>query len=384
MSTVIAWDARAGAYPARPSTTALATPVVWAGPVRPPKPGPNDRWILDAAAVATVPTPVPTPTPTPTPPPAPTPVPSPRLGPGLDRNPFPSTSFLRRDISAAPVDPSSAAVVANIAKQVSGYWGGIAAVNAYRYNVPFVVVGPDQPLIQVAFNDAQGKGYLDPSFAAVLAGIPIPDWAVSAVGTDSALGIWQPSTGKLWELWQARKTGPGQWSAVWGGRIDNVSTAPGAFPVGLGCSASGLSYAGLQLRPDEVATGIADHAIGIACLQNNWQTRWWPANRNDGNTTDPTAPCEGMTFRLRASYDVEASSMTPVAKAIARTAKVRGLIDVDTAGAVSVMFEGGDTHVAAGKPNPWDAIFAGVPDYKQLAGFPWDQLELVQRDWNKP
>ncbi len=74
--------------------------------------------------------------------------------------PFGDSSVWRQDVSGAPLNPRSGALVANLAAQVRDNYGGIAAFNVDNFSTSFYTVGPDQPTVDVAFDDCQDKGYV--------------------------------------------------------------------------------------------------------------------------------------------------------------------------------------------------------------------------------
>ena len=135
---------------------------------------------------------------------------------------FGPNSFWNRRLGDEPIDASSAALVQELAQEVQretqsriGPWiaTNISSTPLYR-------VGRDQRSVRVRL-DAQGtpgEAALQKAFAAV----PIPGDARPAAGQDRHMTIWQPSTDRLWEFWQARRASDG-WHARWGGAIRRVS-----------------------------------------------------------------------------------------------------------------------------------------------------------------
>ena len=160
-----------------------------------------------------------------------------------------------RDISDAPVAADSARLVANLASQVATRYNGVAAFNWNSYNVSFFTASAQTPRTTVIWDNCQSKPKVppqlyDPAYGAHFVGVPIPDDAVPANGTDGELTIWSPSTDQLWEFWKAYKSSDG-WHACWGGRIDNWSQSPGYFGRNMGASASGLALAPGVIGIDE-------------------------------------------------------------------------------------------------------------------------------------
>lgn len=303
---------------------------------------------------------------------------------------FAPDNVFKLDVTKAPLDKDSAAMIKNLQGQITPHWGGIAGFNTDQYNASYYAVDNTTPKQDVAFYDCQNKGAAPPGILdgpAMFKQVPIPANAVPANGTDKSMSIYNRDTDQLWEFWVMERTKgakPG-WRACWGGRIDDVSTAPGYYDHPFGVAASGLAHVGYMVTIDEARKRQIDHAMGLVLISTGDPSRiWYPANRSDGNSTDPTAIPEGARVRLDPSVDVEKLQISPVAKAIARAAQKYGFIVVDTAGAVSVIAESGQRDKAATGTDPWPQVLGGQPNYKTLEGFPWDKVQVVQREYGKP
>lgn len=302
---------------------------------------------------------------------------------------FSRTSAWEADVSRAPLNPNSAAMVRSLASQVSTRYGGVAAFNVTKYNTTVYTVPRDQPTVDVAWDDCQRKGYTprgllgpDGQFTQV----PIPGGAVPSQGSDGQLTVYSPSTDQLWEFWKPVLRADG-WHACWGGRIDSVSTSPGYFTGGFGASASGLAVSAGAITLAEAQAGRIDHALSLAIPDPaSWKTFSWPAQRSDGSATSTSPIMEGARFRLDPTVDVSRLGLTPLAAMVARAAQTYGFIVTDKAGAVSVSAESATAVVKAGggTANPWTALMGGKPGYSIMADFPWDRLQALPTDHGKP
>jgi len=299
---------------------------------------------------------------------------------GTARNPF------ALDVSGAPTEGNSAQMVADLVPQVTNNWGGVAAFNATRYNASVNVASPDDPKVKVTFDDCQNKGATPAGLYdghKMFLDVPMPANLRASEGTDKSVTIYQPSSDKLWEFWVTKNidnAGRSGFSACWGGRIDDVSKSSGQHTEYFGSSASGLAQPGSMVTVAEAKAGKINHAIGLALMRTRAGTQWWPAVRNDGNTPGDNVIPEGARLRLKPGADL--NGLTPLGKTIGEAAKKYGFLVVDTSGAVAVA--GQDAPTADGKGSRWDTeVFGGVPDYQQLKGFPWDQLEVVQAGYGK-
>ena len=354
--TAAGGGATANQHTAAPTTAATVTPV---SPV-----GPGVTGIAGTAALA-----------------APSFVPEAPVG-GV----FGSASFWRQSLAGAPVDASSAAMVADLTNQVTSLYGGVAAFNVWNYNASVYTVDATAPKADVGWDNCQGKAYTPTGLlgpTGVFGQVPIPATAVPATGNDGELSIYSPSTNQLWEFWHARHAADG-WHACWGGRIDAASSSLGYFLKGFGVTASALA-ASEPVTLNDIRSGVINHAVPIALLSPADATRYsWPAQRSDGTDTDVNAVPEGTRLRLPASLNLDTLGLTPFGKMIATAAKTYGMVVVDHAGAVAVIAESGNGDVAASGTNPWNTLMGGIPAYSQLQHFPWASLQAIAKDWGKP
>lgn len=297
------------------------------------------------------------------------------------------------DITGAPLASNSPAMVKGLTAQVRKYYGGNGTLNYDQYHGTLWVADKNTKKVTVGYDNCQKKkkgeyeGLLNgPKY---FVDVPIPTNAVPAKGTDGQLAVWSPTENKLWELWVAKKKGT-KWTACWGGRIDNVSQSMGQMPYGFGASASGLAVTGSMISVDEAKQLKIDHAMGLNIpAPANWPNWSYPANRTDGFSKDADAIPEGSRIRLDPSVNVDSLNMSPLAKAIAKAAQTYGFIVTDKSGAVAVVTEGGERRMVNAKgatvaANPWKSVLKGADAGTVLKGFPWDKLQVVQKDWGKP
>jgi hypothetical protein len=289
--------------------------------------------------------------------------------------PFSASSFWN---TALPADAPLAAKSRELVRSFNNQWRtfyGTVGINTNDYSIPVYTVPADQPLVSVSIARDCNKdaGVLDQ-----LSAVPIPDEAQPANGGDHTLVIWQPATDTEWELWIAQHAFDGSWSACWGGRIQNVSKEQGAFPNPYGVAASGLSYLAGSMKVSELQAGKIEHALAVALVHTTAGTQVAPATRNDGNSTAPDAIPQGTHFRLDPSVDVTKLGLSDTGVTIARALQTYGMFVTDTSGAVVLIAEDGQSYVAAGKPDPYAAIFGHLLSYQVLANIPWDRLQVVE------
>jgi hypothetical protein len=305
----------------------------------------------------------------------------------------------------AMVDPHSTAWVGTLLQGIAGRPSG-ASVNIESYSPPIFIVGANQPTVQILPTPRPS----DPTFAswgagplgAQLSAVPLPSDFKPSAGTDHEAIIFQPSTGKYWEVWTAALTGAmttdsagnvvPQWEAGWGGYISNLATNSGSFNGGWGTAASGLPLlAGLMTIAEQQA-GVINHSIHISIPQALANVFVGAAQRTDGASSDPNAIPEGATFRLPADLNLDSIVMDPYTRMIATAVQKYGMVVSDTNGSgVDFYAENPDgryavdpyygpngiLHTASTDPNNptnWGAASA------LLAAFPWNKLEAVVTD----
>jgi hypothetical protein len=295
------------------------------------------------------------------------------------------------DISTAPLNPNSAAMVSNLTGQVSRYYSGIAAFNNGQNGARTYTAPAGTKRVNFGWNNCQNKPYTPTGLLGddgQFGQIPVPDNAVPSTASDGGLIIYSPSTNQLWELWKVSKI-DGHWKACWGGRIDNVSQSYGYFKGGFGASASGTAVSMGAVTTAEVRAGAIKHAMALAIPDvAHWKNYSWPAQRSDGASTALNAIPEGIRLRLDPSVDVNALNLNPVAKQIAIAAQKYGFIVTDRSGSVAVTGESGAVGLAETGVNPWVSLTAvngrTTPSYLVMKNFPWHRLQALPMNYGQP
>jgi hypothetical protein len=185
--------------------------------------------------------------------------------------------------------------------------------------IPFVVVGADQPDVEVTFQYADES---DPG------PYPIPEGAPIEGGSDSdgdrhVLVIDRDSC-TLSELFAAYPQDDGTWAAGSGAVFDLHSND--LRPEGwTSADAAGLSILPGLVRYEEVATGQIDHAIRFT-MEETQDAFLWPA-RHEAGEADTSLPPMGLWLRLKASSHI--SRFPDDVQVILRAMQVHGLILAD-------------------------------------------------------
>jgi hypothetical protein len=296
--------------------------------------------------------------------------------------------------STAALDPSSGALsaglVTEVAKEQQLGWGPWISVTSW--STPIYRVGALQPTVKVQLDNptAAWRAPLQEAFNAV----PIPVDAKPADGSDAHMTVWQPSTDKLWEFYQARKLADG-WHASWGGAIANVSQSPGYYTVNSwpgaqsfwGATATSLPVAAGTITIDELVQGHIDHALAVDLPYPRAGAYSWPAQRSDGTGTALDAIPEGAHLRLDPNLDLSRLTMSPLVRLMAVAAQRYGMIvrdqthhaigffieDPRPSGRLSLFYSSNGAISPTG-------FFAGRYPTSLLASFPWSSLQVLRMD----
>lgn len=308
--------------------------------------------------------------------------------PGVTRaaatlRPFPAGDAWWTPVPAAPrPDPRSKALVALLADTRARRVANLRAFAVPVYQATAATPRHDVEVTRRGF-ERWGDNVLDHE------AVPIPDGAVAAPGANGKLVVVDPTTDRVFDLWEARHTSTG-WSTGWGGIYPlsgdgssdtPANTGPNAVPGSTPLSrstGSGVSSLAGVVRLDEIAAGAIPHALvfasDLACGPTDTGPFRWPATTTDGaRTAQPCLP-EGARVQLDPSSDLGAIlGIGPGELAVGRALQTYGAYLTDTGGArMAFSFE----MVTAGDEDPYPA--AGLSgDYFELSRLPWDELQVL-------
>jgi hypothetical protein len=257
------------------------------------------------------------------------------LGRGASLNgflPFPADNAWNQDISNAPVDPNSVAIIDYIGASTPLHPDfGAGLYNGQSIGIPYDIVSnsPFVPIHYTAYGSESDPGPMPVPKNAPIEGYPKPgngDRHVLILDRDNC---W------LYELYSSYPEKNGGWeaasAAVWD--LLNDEQRPYTWT---SADAAGLSvFVGLA-RYDEVANGAIQHALRFT-LQNSETAFTPPASHWAGNSSNPYAAPMGMRLRLQPTFDI--SSYPPQAQTILAALKKYGMIMADNG---SSMYISGD------------------------------------------
>ena len=253
---------------------------------------------------------------------------------------FPPDNWWNLDISAAPVDPGSAAFITFIGATKGmhpDFGGDVSTGSAQVYGFPYAVVDGTLTKLAVQFQYADESDGVDHTTGASIPFYPIPPEAITQAhwiesgepgnvdlrsSSDRHLLIVDRDNRNLYELYNVFYDGT-QWQAGSGAFFDMKTN--NRRPDGwTSADAAGLAILPGLVRYDEVF-GTADilHAFRMTVRSTNGYV--YPASHRAGSTTG--ALPMGARLRLKASKDI--SSYTPEVQRIFRAMKRFGLIVAD-------------------------------------------------------
>ena len=282
---------------------------------------------------------------------------------------FPPTNWWNTDISAAPVDPNSAAFINYIGagrKLHPDFGGDSDDPSSPIYGFPYIVVNGGQPRVPVAFD------YDDESDPGPY---PIPDQAKSEqkwiegglagddpnADGDRHMLIVDSDSRILYELYALHWSGT-RWEAGSGAifSLDSNARRPEGWT---SADAAGLAILPGLVRYDE-ANGSEPirHAFRVTVRNTNGYV--FPASHRAGSTAG--ALPMGARLRLKASKNI--SSFSPQSQRIFQAMKTYGLIVADN---------GSDMYISGTYDTHWNNDVLN-PEFGALSA---SDFEVVQLGW---
>jgi hypothetical protein len=246
---------------------------------------------------------------------------------------FPPDNWWNRDISALPLHPDSAKMIASI---------GPDKTLQYNLDMGFIIVPPDQKRVDVKILDYASES--DPGPFPVPENAPIENWPLTRNENTKALPhpgqtleqfqreaegdrhvlVVDPVNGKLHELYGTKRTDDG-WQALQASTWD-LRTGALRPERWTSADAAGLPIFPAVVRYDECARGMVDHAMRFT-VRKTRRAYVLPATHWASESHDPAHPRMGERFRLRKDFDV--SGFPPHVQAILKGLKKHGMFMAD-------------------------------------------------------
>ncbi|MDQ6839394.1 MAG: hypothetical protein M3137_13975 [Actinomycetota bacterium] len=241
------------------------------------------------------------------------------------------------------------------------------AADLYKFGLPiFSDVTTSTPRYHVTCTQPWGSCGLS------LQAVPIPPDAAPNTGSDGRMVIIDPSSGLVYEFWQARRSPTGAWQASWGD-ISSLSGPGNADVSGKPASTgSGMSPLAGTVTISDLSSGHINHALSFASSVTcpNFVA---PAVESDGTTPPPNCLPEGSRVQLDPSINLATvAGITPLELMVGRALQLYGAICTDTAG-TSMAFT---FQLPPPTANPYPAL--GAPwDYWNMPHLPWNSVHIT-------
>jgi len=284
-----------------------------------PNPGGSTSGTINVQVTSNAPPPSPPP-----PPPSGCNVMTPGQGGSLNGfQPFPADNLWNKDISSAPVDANSGALINFIGGSVTMHADfGSGLYQGSSIGIPYIVVNSAQPQVNITFTDFGDESDLGPM--PVPANAPIEGYPNPGNGDRHVL-VLDNSNCWLYELYSASAGSGGAWNAgsaaVWD--LQSDEQRPWTWT---SADAAGLPIFPGLIRYDEVAAGQIKHAIRFT-LQFSRAAMVPPASHWAATSSQAMAAPMGMRLRLKSNFDVSTFSATN--QVILKAMKQYGMIMAD-------------------------------------------------------
>lgn len=272
--------------------------------------------------------------------------------------PFPADNPWNMDISSAPVDTNSSALIGSIGTSAglhpdfgSGFYAGAIM------GIPYIVVSSSQPSVPIQFVAYGDES--DPGPYPVPMNAPIEGQTAdgSAFGGDRHVLVIDRDANRLYELYSAYPQSDGSWQAGSGAifHLDSNIVRPTVQPGWTSADAAGLPIFPGLVRYEEASSGVIRHALRFT-VSSTRRAYVPPATHWASSNTGPDLPPMGMRVRLKSSYVIPANFSTET-KAILQALKTYGMFVADN----------GSSWFISGAPDPrWnnDALVSELGSVK--------------------
>ena len=292
------------------------------------------------------------------------------LGIGADLNgalAFPADNAWNTDISAAPVDPNSAALIASIGLGVGLHPDfGAGLLNGAPIGIPYVVVGGTQPGAAMHFSAYASES--DPGPYPVPANAPVEGGAALSNTGDRHVLVIDRDHDRLYELFSAYANADGSWDAACGAvfHLDSDNVRPTAQPGWTSADAAGLPIFPGLARYEEAALGPGGIRHALRFTVQRTRKAWVPPAMHWASTnTSPDLPPMGMRVRLKASYAIP-PTFSVATRALLTAMKTYGMIVADN---------GSNWFISGAPDDRWDNN-ALVNELRQVTGAAFEVVRM--------
>jgi hypothetical protein len=271
--------------------------------------------------------------------------------------PFPADSLWNIDISSAPKEPNSTAIINFIGSGIGIHPDfGAGQYQGSTIGIPYLILGAQQPPVTVNFTAYGSES--DPGPMPIPVTAPIEGYPNPGTGDRHVL-VLDNSNCFLYELYSSYVSA-NTWNAASAAIWDLLSNEQRPY-TWTSADAAGLPIFPGLARYDEIATGKISHALRFT-LQNSRAAFVPPASHWAANSSNSNAAPMGMRMRLKASFDV--SGYSTVNQVILNALKKYGMIMADN---------GSNMYLSGTPDDRWDNT-----DLHNLGQVTTSDFEVVQ------
>ena len=272
--------------------------------------------------------------------------------------PFPADNAWNQDISSAPVDPNSAAIINFIGSTVAVHPDfGSGLYSGSSIGIPYLVVNSSQGPVTInftAYGSESDPGPMPIPTTAPIEGYPAPGNGDRHVLVLDNANCW------LYELYSSYPQSDGTWNAASAAVWDLTADEQRPY-TWTSADAAGLPIFPGLVRYDEVAAGQINHAIRFT-LQSSRAAFVPPASHWAANSSNVNAAPMGMRMRLKASFDISGFSATN--QVILTALKKYGMIMADN---------GSSMYISGAPDDRWDN-----DDLHNLGGITASDFDVIE------
>jgi hypothetical protein len=160
----------------------------------------------------------------------------------------------------------------------------------------------------------------------------------------------------------------------------DTSSWPGLSQPWWGATATSLPAVGGTIMIDDLKGGVIPHALAIAVPWAKPKVYSWPAQRTDGQSTDPNAIPEGARFRLDPKLDIDSLNLPPMTRMMAKAAQRYGMIVRDQTGHAVGFYAENPGPYGTDPYHGLGGFYNGPDPSGVMQAFPWDHVQLVKMD----
>ncbi|MEX0982018.1 MAG: hypothetical protein WD577_06010 [Bacteroidales bacterium] len=176
--------------------------------------------------------------------------------------------------------------------------------------------------------------------------------------------------GCIYDFWKMRY-GNGRWKAGWGNALPLNSN--GIFPKGLSARGSGFELLQGVIWPQELETGVINHALIFSYDHTKAGGPVSPATESDGTSNEAWAIPEGALVQLDPSLDLSILGLNEYEMIIAKALQEYGMYCADDGGGISLYA----INPICVENNPYQNIW-GDQTYIYLNKIPVDKFRVLK------